>query len=122
MSRETDEDRGFKVEDRRGVDPEPGDPPDDGASDAAPAPAADELPAIDFSTFILSLSTSAMVHMDEVPGPEGESHKNIQLAKQSIDILGLLRDKTAGNLTESEEKLLGDVLYDLRLKYVAAAK
>lgn len=81
------------------------------------------LPEIDFATFVLSLGSSALVHLGEVPDPEtGKAERNLDLAKQTIDILGLLEQKTRGNLDEAEAKLLGGLLYDLRIKYVDARK
>ncbi len=113
-----EQDRGFKVEDRRRFDPE-GRPREEGSGEPAPAPcaAADALPEIDFSTFVLSLVTSAMVHLGEAPHPDGQKHKDLMLAKQTIDIIGLLRDKTQGNLSPEESRLVEEVLYDLRLRY-----
>jgi hypothetical protein len=75
-----------------------------------------------FSTFILSLSTSALVHLGELPDPvTSEKGANLQLAQQTISVIELLKEKTRGNLTEEEEKLIDTVLYDIRLKYVKAA-
>ena len=81
----------------------------------------DPLPGIDFSTLVLSLATSAMVHMGLVPETEGGPvEKNLALAHQSIDTLEMLQNKTRGNLTDDETKLLQSVLYELRLGYVKA--
>ena len=81
------------------------------------------LPAMDFATFVLSLGSSAFVHLGELPSPEGDpTAKNLLLAKQSIDILSMLQEKTRGNLDEAEDKLLTGLLYDLRIKYVDAQK
>ena len=81
------------------------------------------LPEINFVTFILSMSASAMLHMGQVPNPEtGKSEKNLPLAKQSINIIEMLKEKTKGNLTTDESKLLESVLYDLRMNYVQATK
>ena len=80
------------------------------------------LPEIDFSTFILSLVTSAMVHLGEAPHPDGKPRKDLTLAKQTIDILGMLQDKTKGNLTDEESKLIEELLYDLRMRYVNATR
>ena len=75
-----------------------------------------------FSTFILSLSTSALVHLGELPDPvTNQKGTNLQLAKQTISVIELLKEKTKGNLTEEEEKLIDTVLYDVRLKYVKIA-
>jgi hypothetical protein len=81
------------------------------------------LPAIDFATFILSLASSALVNLGELPAPDtGTTEKDLELAKQMIDILGMLEEKTRGNLDEAEQKLLTSLLYDLRIKYVDAQK
>ncbi len=78
-----------------------------------------QLPKITFSTFIFSLNSSALFHLGLVPDPTtGKKEKNLLLAKQSIDIIGMLDEKTRGNLTSDEEKLLRNVLHDLRLMYV----
>ena len=81
------------------------------------------LSEINFVTFILSMSASAMLHMGQVPNPEtGKSEKNLPLAKQSINIIEMLKEKTKGNLDTEESKLLESVLYDLRMNYVQASK
>ena len=87
-----------------------------------PARAPGDLPSIDFSTLVLSLATSAMMHMGLVPDPAtGETHeKNLPLAHQTIDTLEMLQHKTRGNLEEEEAKLLQSVLYELRMSYVKA--
>lgn len=82
-----------------------------------------ELPHIDFATFVLSLSHSALMHLGEAPHPEdGRVEKNLPLAKQNIDLLGLLEEKTKGNLTGDEERLLSQVLFDVRMRYVELTK
>jgi hypothetical protein len=79
------------------------------------------LPEVSFAAFIYSLSTSALVHLGEIPEPITEKmDKNLPLAKQTIDILGILQEKTKGNLTQEEESLLNNFLYDLRMRYVKA--
>jgi hypothetical protein len=137
------EKRGFKVEDRRRFS-DSGDPRPE-REEAAPqteapptGPTAAERPAanaataaerhqlhepkpleMNFSTFILSLSTQALAHLGEIPNPiDNQTTLDLAAAKQLIDILGLLRDKTKGNLDQTETGLLDSVLYDLRLKYV----
>ena len=78
-------------------------------------------PEGNFSAFVYSLSTSALVHLGEIPEPITEKmDKNLPLAKQTIDILGILQEKTKGNLTQEEENLLNSFLYDLRMRYVKA--
>jgi hypothetical protein len=80
--------------------------------------------AIDFATFILSLSTAALQNLGVGPDPGGKSEPavNLPLAKQTIDLLALLKDKTQGNLTADEEKLIGAILYDLRMRFVEATR
>ncbi len=82
------------------------------------------LPKIDLSTFILSLSTSALYQMGVVDGPDGEKRErpNRALAQQTIDTLEMLRDKTRGNLDEEEMKLFDSLLYELRMRFVAAGE
>jgi hypothetical protein len=81
------------------------------------------LAPIDFSTFVMSLATSAMVNLGRMPGPDGEqANANMPAAKQIIDILGILEQKTKGNLSDSENKLLTSLLTDLRIQYVEASK
>ncbi len=84
---------------------------------------ADTLPSIDFATFVLSLSHSALMHLGEAPHPETNTvEANLPLAKQDIDLLGLFDEKTKGNLTGDEERLLAQVLFDLRMRYVERTK
>jgi hypothetical protein len=85
----------------------------------------DASPAVDvdFTTFVLSLSHSALMHMGEAPNPEtGGVAKNLPLARQSIDLIAMLEVKTKGNLTGDEERLLSQILYDLRMRYVELSK
>ena len=79
---------------------------------------ADDLPPIDFSTFIISLRTSAMLHLGTGGAQEGPS-VDLALARQEIDLLGILEEKTRGNLTGDEERLLSQILFDVRTRYVA---
>jgi hypothetical protein len=78
-----------------------------------------QLPKINFATFIFSLNHSVMVHLGVMDDPTtGKKVRNIPIAKQTIDILGMLEEKTQGNLTEDEEKMLKSILYDLRMIYI----
>lgn len=82
-----------------------------------------ELPQLDFQTFVLSIIGSAYVHMGDAPDPEGPSREpNLLLARQDIDLLRLLQEKTKGNLTGDEERLLEQALYDLRMRFVEVSK
>lgn len=81
------------------------------------------LPEINFSTFIFSLNTSALLHLGEYPDPAtGKQQQDLPMAKQTIDLIGMLQEKTRGNLTSDEENLVKHILYDLRLRYVQKAK
>ncbi len=78
---------------------------------------------VDFSTFVLSLGTSVLYHLGVASDPEtGATRTNLPMARQVIDIMALLHDKTAGNLTAEEGKLLETLLFDLRLKFVEACR
>lgn len=81
-------------------------------------------PRIDFTTFAFSLGSSALMHLGETPHPEtGEAvQPNLELAKETIDLLAMLEEKTKGNLTQEEARFLSALLYDLRLRFIEAAK
>jgi len=82
-----------------------------------------ELPILDFATFVLSLSHSALMHLGEAPHPESDKvDRDLPMAKQTIDLIGMLEEKTRGNLTGEEERLIEQVLYDLRMRYVELSK
>jgi len=135
MANEKD-DKGFKVVDKRAAaaEPEkaPEKPPEEPAgADSVRGPGWEmreekkevPLPPMDFTTFCLSLASSAMIHLGHAPSPEsGKTEKSLPLAKQTIDILALLDEKTKGNLSGEEAKLLSTVLYDLRLRFVQENK
>ena len=74
---------------------------------------------VTFSSFVLGLSTQALLHLGEIPNPLSEAvERDLDAAKQVIDFLGILREKTRNNLEQGEETLLDSVLYDLRMRYV----
>jgi hypothetical protein len=112
------EDRGFTVVDRRAS----------AGGEEARAPAsepASELPPVDFSTFALSLGTSALYHLGALPHPETGQKLDppeLALARQTIDTLEMLEEKTRGNLEQAERELVQGLLYELRLRFVAAGK
>ena len=79
--------------------------------------------SISFTTFVLSLSTAALQHLGiSLTEEEPECVPNLELAKQTIDILEMLETKTEGNLSDQEKKLLTNILYDLRMRYVKSAQ
>ena len=115
------QERGFTVIDRRGSAGEAEDTP--AGTDAAASPEA--LPPVDFSTFALSLATSALYHLGVMGDPEqGETapEPNLPLARQTIDSLDMLQQKTRGNLDDEEARLLDSLLYELRMRFVEADK
>ena len=87
---------------------------------AAHASAADVHDApVTFSTFVLGLSTQALVHLGEIADPvTAQTSTDLVAAKQVIDLLGMLVEKTQGNLDEAERGLVESMLYDLRMRYV----
>jgi hypothetical protein len=136
---EEKEDKGFVVRDRRKVsldDEAPSEPKSADASTAAgekagkagqdaakPGEGSEKafrpLPQVTLSAFVFSLSSSALVHLGEIPDPETDRVEvDLAMAKQIIDTLGMLQEKTRGNLDSDEERLLSTVLYDLRLRFV----
>ncbi len=80
-------------------------------------------PRLDFNAFVLSLGSSALIHLGEAPDPvSGKTQDpDLPLAQQSIDLLALLQERTRGNLSEDEARFLDTLLYDLRVRYVAAS-
>lgn len=77
------------------------------------------MPKVDWSTFIMSLSSSALVNLGEVPDPDdGQTKTHLSMARHTIDLLSMLEEKTQGNLSSQEEELLKDILFELRMKYV----
>lgn len=123
-----EEEKGFVIKDKRTFSPETGDSRTEepqkteeeiGEEREAAADEEPLLPEINFSTFIFSLSTSALLHFGEIPEPSsGTKKKNLPMAKHTINILGMLEEKTKGNLTPDEEQLFKNILYDLRMLYV----
>jgi hypothetical protein len=134
MDEQNEERRGFRVTDRRrftergdvSAESAPADEPSrpepaqsEGARAGAPPP---EEP-VTFSTFVLGLSTQALLHLGEIPSPvTHQVERDLAAAKQVIDILGILREKTRNNLEAAEESLLDSILYDLRMRYVALVR
>jgi len=78
---------------------------------------------IDFTTFVLSLGSSALVHLGDIEHPEaGAARENLALARQTIDILAMLSEKTRGNLAPEEARFLADLLSELRLRFVERSR
>ncbi|MBF0378005.1 MAG: DUF1844 domain-containing protein [Desulfamplus sp.] len=78
-----------------------------------------QLPEIDFSTFIMSLHSSALVQLGEIPDPvTGTRTKDLSIAKQTIDLIAMLDKKTIGNLDLEEDRIIKSLLHELRMTYV----
>ncbi len=133
------EGKGFTVQDRRRFSPETGEAREDAtdspqesaaavkSSEAQKGPAGEPhhepLPEINFSTFVISLSTQALMHLGEIVNPiSGNIDPDVPAAKQMIDLLAMIKEKTSGNLNANEDRLMQDILFDLRMKYVEAVK
>jgi len=130
------EGKGFTVQDRRRFSPETGearedtaDSPKETGETTTPGEARgsetqqEPLPEINFSTFVISLSTQALMHLGEIANPiSGNIDPDVPAAKQMIDMLGMIKEKTSGNLNANEDRLMQDILFDLRMKYVEAVK
>lgn len=102
-------------------------PPDPGEiafEEARASPAGGpDLPGIDFMTLVLSLSHSVLLNLGDAPDPStGERSVDLPLARQTVDLIALLQDKTRGNLSGEEERVLSQALYDLRMRYVEVVK
>jgi hypothetical protein len=144
---EQEKSKGFKVEDRRRFSAEgelkpehrgaEAPPPAGPASQSAAAepPASTAAPAttsegpaaspeeISFATFMVGLSTQALMHLGEIPDPQSQRPDvNLVAAQQLIDIVGMLKEKTRGNLDRDEESLVEGILFELRMKYVERSR
>ena len=132
----SEQDKGFKVIDRRAFNPD-GTPrtPEEPEKTQKETPSSAQsqtnasssrpraLPPVDFSGFILSLAHTAMMHLGAVPDPvTGQSKRDPELARHTIDTIAMLEEKTKGNLSPEEQKLLANTLTELRLAYVRLAK
>jgi hypothetical protein len=150
---EKEQSRGFKVEDRRrfsaegelkpeyrGPEPRQSQPSDATRAEAAAATGgktvsshdarsvgsssqAREAPEITFSSFVVGLSTQALVHLGELPDPHtNQAATDLAAAQQLIDIIAMLENKTRGNLDRDEQAMLQSILVELRMKYVERAR
>lgn len=78
-----------------------------------------DMPPINFITFVLSLASSVQFHLGLIPNPTtGKLEVSLPMAKQTIDVLDMLQEKTKGNLDEHESRLIEQLLYELRLQYL----
>jgi hypothetical protein len=134
-----EKEKGFTVQDRRRFSAEgeaKTEGPEEDASPAASAPKAAaaeprrgaergplEEAEVTFTTFMVGLSTQALAALGEISDPvSGARSQDLQAAQQLIDIIGMLREKTRGNLDPDEDGLIEAILFDLRMKYVELAR
>lgn len=133
--------RGFRVQDRRRFSPETGEPraegteqkieevsqesqsPESTSSDTTQTSSEQSQDLVSFSSFILGLITQVLILMGEIPPPPGQQgHVDLAAARQMIDLLAMLKQKTKGNLDAAEDAMLENALFDLRMRYVQIAK
>jgi len=129
-----DEEKGFVIKDRRSLDEKgelkekgPEEKPEKKDKKPEAPPTQDEgripMPEANFNSLIFSLSSSALLHLGEIADPQTQQKKaDLTLAKHTIDLIAMLKDKTKGNLSEEESRFLESVLADLRWRFVKAAK
>jgi len=132
-----DEEKGFTIKDKRSLN-DKGDLREERPEEEKPKEAAKKaekkegakreeaqrspLPEVNFNSLIFSLSSSALLHLGEIADPQtGEKRRDLPLAKHTIDMIGMLKEKTKGNLEEEERRFLEGILTDLRWRYVKAA-
>ena len=132
-----EEEKGFVIKDRRSFD-EKGEVKEKSGEEAAGKEERREerkqesgreqgqrtvLPEVNFSYFLISLSSSALLHLGEIGDPQtGQKRKDLPIAKHTIDTIAMLKEKTKGNLTDEEQKALDSILADLRWRYVRAVQ
>jgi len=110
--------KGYTFTDKRGQDKET-----EPVHEVNKEPQGESIPKIDFPTLIMSFASASMISMGLVPDPvTGEIQKNLLIAQQNIDVISLLREKTRGNVTQDEERLMEQILYELRMHYIEALK
>ncbi len=135
MTKEQEEQESFRVTDKRGfqengesrasdvsetTEVKESDEPSSETGNDASEPDGQQRPPIDFPSYILSYYTQGLVLLGEVPSPySGKKEEDVEASRHTIDILTMLQEKTKGNLRQDEEQLLENVLYELRMKYMA---
>ena len=125
--REEEEETGFIIKDKRSSKQSEEEAKADDASKEKESAAPEEAPSaaeqnfeLNFSTFVLSLTSSAFYHLGDIPDPTtGQKQENLPAVKQTIDILIMLQEKTKNNLDAEEAKLMEQLIYELQIKYVA---
>ncbi len=123
MEEKKEEGLGFTVSDRRGSGRRQELEKEMKVAADLSAESKKEGPQADFSSLILSLSTSVLIQLGEIADPiSKKKEQDLPLARQTIDLIGIIKEKTTGNLTKQEEDLLNEVLYNLRMRFVSLSK
>jgi hypothetical protein len=138
MNKEQEEQENFRVTDKRGFqedgesrvpdvsdekEEKPVVEPSPETGSNTPEQDARQQPPIDFPSYILSYYTQGLVLLGEVPSPySGKKEEDVEACRHTVEILAMLQEKTKGNLSKDEEQLLENVLYELRMKYMAKTK
>ena len=129
-----EEEKGFVIKDKRSLDEDGTLKGEKGEKEVPKEEAKQEeaeeteaartpLPEVNFNSLIFSLSSSALLNFGEIADPQtGEKKKDLVMAKQSIDLISMLKEKTKGNLTDEEQKFVDNILTDLRWRYVNATQ
>lgn len=120
------EEEELKIVDKRGQGKEPDKLMSSEKIDLSKSEAktSEDATPVDFASFTVGLATQAMMLLGEIPEPQTGKLLQVNLngARQLIDIISLLQEKTKGNLTQDEEKLLQDIITSLRIEFVKKAK
>ncbi len=104
-------------------EPEPAPEPEAVDKEAEERASAEELPPLTFAGFVIGLANSALFQLGLIPvSQEGQPKKDLQAARQTIDIIALLEEKTRGNLTDEEKRIITETLFQLRMAFVEASK
>lgn len=106
---------------QQAASPSAGSPAGGAAAPAAAAPQPREMPPASFSTLVQSIVTQALFYLGDLSSRGGEPMLNLDMAKHQVDLLGVIEEKTRGNLTGEEQRLLDAALYETRMRYVSVA-
>ncbi len=122
-----DKKKSYTIKDSRGAEKEEkttSQSSKDAGAEKAKEPSHEKsFPSLDFSSLIMSLASAALISLGRFPEPQsGRTIKDLDLAQQNIDIISMLEEKTKGNLNPQEKSLIENVLYELRIEFVKAAK
>lgn len=110
-------------ETREAPQPEPAPEPAAEDKDTAESARREELPPINFAGFVIGLANSALFQLGLIPvSEEGKPEKDLAGARQTIDIIAMLEEKTRGNLTDEEKRIITETLFQLRMAFVEASK